>query len=158
MASWISAYWRKRSNLIIARHENLRTLFPSQEGQALNLTLDRLDFRLERIDLSHYSSREARASKAKEICQADAVRPFDLAQGPLLRGKVITLGVHEHILMVNMHHIITDGWSIGIIIKELGLIIDALEQGRSPELAPLPDSSTPTSVCGKEDGWKNLAS
>ena len=125
-------------NFIIARHEILRTVFPSEEGQARQVVLDRLDFRLERIDLTHYDTREKRASKAEEICQADARKPFDLAHGPLLRGKAISLTSREHILMVNMHHIITDGWSVEIMIKELGLIIDALEQGRDPELAPLP--------------------
>jgi hypothetical protein len=125
-------------NLIIARHENLRTVFPSVEGQAQQLILERLEFKLERIDLSDGKSREERDSKAREICQEEAARPFDLARGPLLRGKVIKLAEHEHILMLNMHHIISDGWSLGVLIKELGLITEALKQGRGPELAPLP--------------------
>ncbi len=125
-------------NLIIARHENLRTLFPSQEGQAQQLILDSLDFKLERMDLSHYPSREARDRQAKEICQSDAATPFDLARGPLLRGKVIKLGEHEHIVMLNMHHIVSDGWSLGVLIKELDLIMEALRQGQQPELAALP--------------------
>ena len=125
-------------NLIIARHENLRTLFVSHEGQARQLILERLDFKLERIDVSHYASREARDRKTEQLCQTDAAMPFDLARGPLLRGKVIKLATHEHILMLNMHHIISDGWSQGILIKELGVIMEALRQGRKPELAPLP--------------------
>ncbi|HET8889403.1 MAG TPA: amino acid adenylation domain-containing protein, partial [Candidatus Angelobacter sp.] len=125
-------------NLIIARHENLRTLFPIHEGQAQQLILDRLDFKLERIDLSHYQVTEERDRKVREICRTESARSFDLAQGPLLRGKVITLNEHEHVLMLNMHHIISDGWSLGILIKELGLIVAALRQGRRPELEPLP--------------------
>src|SRR4029077_418312 len=101
-------------NRIIARHENLRTVFPSQEGQARQLILKSLDFKLDRIDLSHYQTKEERDSKAKEICQTDAMKPFDLAQGPLLRGKAIKLAEHEHVLMLNMHHIISDGWSLGV--------------------------------------------
>jgi acyl carrier protein len=125
-------------NLIIARHENLRTLFPSQDGQAQQLILDRVDFKLERVDLSHYEIREARDNKAKKICQTDAATPFDLAGGPLIRGKVIKLAVDEHILMLNMHHIISDGWSLGVLIKEIGLIMEAFREGRRPELPPLP--------------------
>src|SRR5437667_5778216 len=84
-------------NLIIARHETLRTVFPSHEGQARQQILDHLDFKLECIDLSHYESKEARNSKAQEICQTDAAMPFDLARGPLIRGKVIRLAEQEHI-------------------------------------------------------------
>ncbi|MGA3092601.1 MAG: SDR family NAD(P)-dependent oxidoreductase, partial [Terriglobales bacterium] len=125
-------------NLIIARHENLRTLFPSHEGQAQQLILERLDFKFDRVDLSHGASREERDREAKAICQSEAATPFDLAQGPLLRGKVIRLSRHEHIVMLNMHHIISDGWSLGVLIKELDLIMEAFRQGRRPELGALP--------------------
>src|SRR5262245_10443990 len=125
-------------NLIIARHENLRTIFPSQDGLAHQEILDRVDFKLERIDLSHNTDKNARDNEAKQLCRTDAARPFDLASGPLIRGKVIKLGVDEHVLMVNMHHIISDGWSLGVLIKELGVIMEAFREGRRPELAPLP--------------------
>jgi amino acid adenylation domain-containing protein len=71
-------------------------------------------------------------------CQTEVARPFDLARGPLLRGKVIKLAEREHVLLLNMHHIITDGGSLGILMKELNSVMEALRQGRSPELAPLP--------------------
>jgi 3-oxoacyl-(acyl-carrier-protein) synthase/acyl carrier protein len=124
-------------NLIIARHENLRTVFPSKMGQAQQVILESLDFKLERIDLSHYTNKEELHSRAKEICRTDAAKPFDLARGPLIRGKVIRLAEQEHILLLNMHHIITDGWSMGVLIKELDVIMDALRQGRRPDLPPL---------------------
>ncbi|HKO57468.1 MAG TPA: amino acid adenylation domain-containing protein [Thermoanaerobaculia bacterium] len=122
-------------NLIIARHENLRTVFPSEDGQAHQLILGEVSFELERADLSNYDDRDARA---KETCRADAAKPFDLARGPLVRGKVIRLGEQEHILALNMHHIISDGWSTVVMLKELRLIMAALREGRRPELAPLP--------------------
>ena len=125
-------------NLIIARHENLRTVFPSQEGQAQQVILESFEFKLERVDVSDWGEEEERESKAREICQAEAVRPFDLARGPLLRGKVIKLTEQKHILMVNMHHIITDAWSLGVLISELRLIMEALREGRRPNLSPLP--------------------
>jgi len=125
-------------NLIIARHENLRTVFPSEGGQAHQRILDALNFKLERVDLSDSPTKDARDAEAEELCRADAAAPFDLASGPLIRGKVIKLAEHEHILMLNMHHIISDGWSVGVLIKELGVITNALRQGRRPELPPLP--------------------
>ncbi|HJY06022.1 MAG TPA: condensation domain-containing protein, partial [Bryobacteraceae bacterium] len=125
-------------NLIIGRHENMRTIFPSQEGLTHQQILDRVDFKLERIDLSHYTDKNARDNEAKQLCRTDAATPFDLASGPLIRGKVIKLAVDERVLMLNMHHIISDGWSLGVLMKELGLIMDAYREGRRPELAPLP--------------------
>jgi amino acid adenylation domain-containing protein len=125
-------------NLIIARHESLRTVFPSQEGQVQQLIMDSLNFKLERIDLSHYTNKEVLHSKAKEICQKEAARPFDLARGPLLRGHVIKLGEQEHVLLLTMHHIISDGWSLSVLTRELDLITEALRQGRRPNLPPLP--------------------
>src|SRR5205085_4560037 len=63
---------------------------------------------------------------------------FDLSRGPLLRGKVITLGEDDHVLLVNMHQIISDGWSMGVLFKELSQIMEAFHDSRRPELAPLP--------------------
>ena len=115
-------------NRIIERHEILRTVFPSQDGQPQQEILNHLDFKLERMDV------RGGEGKAREICQTEATMPFDLARGPLIRGKVIRVDEDEHILMLNMHHIISDGWSMGVLIKELGLILE----GRRPEPAPLP--------------------
>jgi len=125
-------------NLIIARHDNLRTIFPSLDGQAQQVILDRLDFSLEKIDLSHYKCQEESDKKAKQLCQNEATMPFDLAIGPLIRGKIITLTSQAHILMLNIHHIIGDDWSLGILYKELNLIMDALRQGTQVYLPPLP--------------------
>jgi amino acid adenylation domain-containing protein len=125
-------------NLIIARHENLRTVFPSHAGQAQQLILPKLDFKLERFDLSHGESKEARDNKARAICERDIATPFDLVHGPLLRGKAIKLSKQEHVLMLNMHHIITDGWSLSVLINELSLIMNAFRERVKPELPPLP--------------------
>ena len=121
-------------NRIIERHENLRTVFLNEEGQAHQRILDRVDFALERIDLTFYATREARETTARQLCQTDAAKPFDLAAGPLIRGKVIKLAEHEHIVMLNMHHIISDGWSVGVVIRELGVFL----AGHGAELPPLP--------------------
>ena len=143
-------------NLIIARHENLRTVFPSQDGRAHQRILDRVDFTLERIDL-RACTKDARDAKARELCQTDATTPFDVANGPLLRGKVITLAEHEHILMLNMHHIISDGWSVGVMLKELGRfwmpsVTAGARRWRRCRF------STSTTACGSASGWTRAGS
>ncbi len=125
-------------NLVIARHENLRTVFPSEDGVPRQRILDRLDFRLERVDCSHHKTRQARREAARQVCRTEAALPFDLANGPLIRGTVIELAGQEHILLLNMHHIVSDAWSMGLLIKEVGLAMDALAQGKSLELPRLP--------------------
>src|SRR5262249_38169893 len=82
--------------------------------------------------------REERDSKARRLCQADAATPFDLARGPLIRGKAIKLAEQEHILMLSMHHIVSDGWSLEVLFEELGLIMEAFRQSRPAVLPPLP--------------------
>ena len=125
-------------NFLIARHESLRTVFPSHEGQPQQLILESLDFQLERIDLGEIEPRAARDSKARQLCQDDALTPFDLAHGPLVRGKVIKLAEQDYVLMLNMHHIIGDGWSLGVLTRELRLTMEAMREGRPPVLAPMP--------------------
>ncbi|MBV9494867.1 MAG: AMP-binding protein, partial [Acidobacteria bacterium] len=112
--------------LLIERHESLRTVFPIRDGRPHQRVLDRLDFQLDRVI--------ATEDEARRLCQEDAAKPFDLANGPLLRGKVITVAADEHVLMLNMHHIISDGWSLGILLRELGLILE----GHAAELPALP--------------------
>ncbi|HEX8619605.1 MAG TPA: amino acid adenylation domain-containing protein, partial [Thermoanaerobaculia bacterium] len=124
-------------NVIIARHESLRTLFPTHEGRPYQRILATMELRLQRFDLTGLASGE-RAAEAARICRADATRPFDLANGPLVRGLVIRLGEDEHIVMLNMHHIISDGWSLGVLTRELGAIVAAFREGRDAGLAPLP--------------------
>ncbi|HYC91947.1 MAG TPA: amino acid adenylation domain-containing protein, partial [Thermoanaerobaculia bacterium] len=118
-------------NRIIERHENLRTLFPSVDGRAEQRILDRFDFRLERLEAGTHE-------EARRICEADAATPFDLAAGPLLRGKLIRVAGGEHVLMLTMHHIVSDGWSRGVLVRELREIVSALRDGREPALPALP--------------------
>jgi amino acid adenylation domain-containing protein len=126
--------------VIIARHENLRTVFPSQEGQAQQVIVEveRLDFKLEYHDASPWPEEEERERRVRELCQAAAAKPFDLARGPLLRGQVIKLAEREHVLMLTLHHIISDGWSVGVLLRELDSILGAWERGEAVPLPALP--------------------
>jgi acyl-CoA synthetase (AMP-forming)/AMP-acid ligase II/alpha-ketoglutarate-dependent taurine dioxygenase len=123
---------------LLARHEILRTAYP--DG-ADGMPVARVDagaaLTLPEIDLSTLdpTRREARLA---EIEAEEARRPFDLAQAPLLRTTLLRLGATEHSLLVGLHHLVGDGWSIGVLIDDLGgLYRAALEHGPSA-LAPLP--------------------
>ena len=128
----------KAVNVIIARHEILRTVFPDHEGLAQQKVLDGLEFKLETIDLSLTKNEKPNYREAKKLCEAEATTPFSLAQGPLIRGKVIKLAPQERILLLNMHHIVSDDWSVNVFFKELLLIIDALLEGKQANLPAPP--------------------
>ena len=124
-------------NLIIARHENLRTTFPGTDGQARQVVQAHLDFKVRYVNLSS-DDPAMREQHAREICVAEAETPFDLARGPLIRGMVIRLAADTHVIMLNMHHIVSDGWSMGVLLSELGASLDSLKAGKTPALFPLP--------------------
>jgi len=123
-------------NMIIDRHENLRTVFPSKEGMAQQRILDHIDFDLAREDLSALAAEEAYV-QAKVLSQHDAAMPFDLAEGPLVRAMLMKISDDEHILLINSHHIISDGLSLGILFRDFSLMMDTFSKNESVNLAPL---------------------
>ncbi|TQV86009.1 non-ribosomal peptide synthetase [Aliikangiella coralliicola] len=125
-------------NLIIERHDNLRTIFPSENGKAQQVILEKLEFKLDYLDLSEITDPKERDTRAKKYCLQEATKPFDLTKGPLIRGKVIKFSQQQHILLLNMHHIISDGWSLGVLLAELSSIMNAFALGQTPELPELP--------------------
>ncbi|TQV85989.1 non-ribosomal peptide synthetase [Aliikangiella coralliicola] len=135
-------YLSQAFDKVIARHDNLRTVFPSKSGQAHQLILDCRDFnkkfKLELSDLCGENDLADRESLARQICQAEANKPFDLATGPLIRARVIKVNQQKHILMINMHHIIGDDWSLGILLKELFSALKGIAHNQPVELPPLP--------------------
>ena len=124
--------------LILSRHEALRTVFPSENGQPFQHILQDPGFVLECTDLRPLATPQERDQAARALCQKEAATPFDLAQGPLLRAKLLRLNDQEHVLLLNMHHIVSDGWSYGILLHELQTIFYALQQHKSPTLPTLP--------------------
>ncbi|HVZ39801.1 MAG TPA: condensation domain-containing protein [Candidatus Kapabacteria bacterium] len=110
---------------VVARHEILRTTFEMQNGDPVQVIANSLDVSLPIIDLSAVPESE-RQREAGKVMKEEARRPFDLKHGPLLRPLLVRLGENRHILMLAMHHIITDAWSIGIILQEIGLLYEAL--------------------------------
>ncbi|HEX6291101.1 MAG TPA: amino acid adenylation domain-containing protein [Herpetosiphonaceae bacterium] len=104
---------------IIQRHEVLRTTFVALAGQPFQIVHPALPVTLALVDLRHLPPTEQEA-QVKELSRAEARRPFDLAQGPLLRTTLLRLSQREHILLLTLHHIVADGWSLGVFWRELG--------------------------------------
>src|SRR3989344_2594028 len=122
---------------MVGRHETLRTVFPSSDGTASQKILPQQPFPLEEIDLQALSPSEQEARVQRETAEK-ARHPFDLENGPLSRGLLMRLAENEHILLLTMHHIISDGWSMGLLFKELSSLYEAHSKGYPPVLAELP--------------------
>ena len=122
-------------NEIVRRHESLRTTFLSLEGQPVPVVTPRLEVKLQIRDLSSLPEDEREASE-QSLLHKEAATPFDLAHGPLIRTTLVKLSDQQHIFLVVMHHITSDGWSLVLFFKELSAIYEALSRG---EQNPLPN-------------------
>ena len=122
---------------IIKRHEVLRTRFLHSEGEPVQAVFACDDFRLDIADLSVYPESE-RELEAKRRAEAEIQRPFDLSCGPLLRAALLRLAEEEHVLILTLHHIASDAWSLGILFRELTAFYSALSTGRPAVLPGLP--------------------
>jgi len=123
---------------IIRRHETLRTQFPHQDGipyQAIQTASTMPDL-LPVIDLA-ILTKEQQKLETQRLINQEAMQPFDLVSGPLFRATLLQLGAKEQVLLLTMHHIISDGWSMGILVKELNLLYEAFSQKRASPLSPL---------------------
>jgi non-ribosomal peptide synthetase component F/thioesterase domain-containing protein/acyl carrier protein len=119
---------------MVQRHEVLRSTFVPVAGRPVLRIAAALDVPLVRDDLSGLDA-EAREAEARRLADAEARRPFDLARGPLVRARLLTLGAADHALLLTMHHIITDGWSFGVAATELSALYEAFRAGRPSPLA-----------------------
>src|SRR5476649_2496978 len=121
---------------IVARHDILRTCFATVDGNTIQVVTDQAAFALREQDLNHLHGHEQEAAVARHAAD-EAGMLFDLSTGPLIRGQLLRLAEHEHVLLVTQHHIISDGWSIGLLVKELMALYGAFSQGAADPLAPL---------------------
>jgi non-ribosomal peptide synthetase component F len=124
-------------NEVIRRHEALRTTFPSVGGRPVQVIAHTARVELPVIDLSTLEDEE-REARARELTEREAARPFDLAAGPLLRVRLVRLEEDSHLLLLTMHHIVSDGWSMQVLVKELTALYDAYSRGEASPLAELP--------------------
>jgi len=122
---------------IVQRHETLRTTFAEVDGKPVQIIHAIGAAALSRRDLQGLAGAEQQ-SAVQEVTSQEARRPFDLVRGPLLRTRLLKLGPAEHVLVVAMHHIVSDGWSIGIFIRELADLYKAFSNDEPCPLPPLP--------------------
>ncbi len=121
---------------VVARHESLRTRFALYEGQPMQVVESEVVVPLRRLDLAALPS-DRREVEGQRAVAEEAGRPFDLGEGPLIRALVVRLGADDHIMLVTLHHIVCDGWSIDVLLGELGRCYNACVAGHRPPLAPL---------------------
>jgi amino acid adenylation domain-containing protein len=122
---------------ITRRHEVLRTIFLDLQGQAVQLVRESINLTLPIVDLRALPQ-EQRTARADELAAAEARRPFDLARGPLVRTRLLRLDEQEYVVLVTMHHIVADGWSLGIFMRELVALYKSFSEGRPLSLPELP--------------------
>jgi aspartate racemase len=136
-------------NEIVQRHEVLRTTFQSMAGEPFQVVAPVLTVPVAVVDLGNLPEPK-REAEVRRLATEEAQRPFDLAQGPLLRVTLLRLGDHEHVFLVTMHHIISDGWSIGVFIREAVALYGALSNGAPSPLPELPIQYTDFAVWQRE--------
>ncbi len=124
-------------NEIVRQHEILRTCFVVVEGQPVQKIIPELKITLPIIDLQHLSETE-REKIVRSLKAENAQQPFDLTNVPLLRLLLLRLNTEEHILLVTMHHIISDAWSAGVYIREMSALYKAFSTGKPFSLPELP--------------------
>ena len=129
-------------NTLLERHEVLRTTFVQNEaGEPIQVIHPETSFALSRVDLSSVD-REEQSQRLAELARVEAETAFDFEQGPLIRGQLIDIGVNnekepEYVLLATMHHIVSDGWSMGIFSREITALYAAYSSGKENPLAPL---------------------
>ncbi|MGZ6507404.1 MAG: condensation domain-containing protein, partial [Tumebacillaceae bacterium] len=122
-------------NELVARHETLRTTFADVNGQPVQVVAPSYTLKMNVIDLRDLDE-AIRGQEVERLCYEDVHTPFDLRNGPLVRVAMLQLSETEHVLLLNLHHIIFDGWSMGVLVGELTAIYGALASGQP---SPLPE-------------------
>src|SRR4028119_1691562 len=122
---------------IEGRHEVLRTAFAEVDGEPVQLISPSWDFALSVVNLRHLPETEQQAEIEQRTLE-EAQRPFDLTRDPLLRATLLQLGSAEYVLLLTIHHIISDGWSMGVLVREVAALYEAFSNDKPsglPELA-----------------------
>jgi amino acid adenylation domain-containing protein len=122
---------------IVRRHEILRTTFQTVGGQPVQVIAPPQPLAVPVIDISHLPDAE-RTAEAQRLADEESIQPFDLSRGPLFRVQLVRLAKEEHLLLFTMHHIISDGWSLQVLGRELGTLYQAYKSGQTSPLPELP--------------------
>ena len=125
-------------NEIVRRHEVLRTTFETTaQGQPVQVIHEHEWRSVPMVDLEALSERK-RMEQARQLIEEERLRPFDLSQGPVVRGRLLRMGLQEHVMLYTVHHIASDGWSMGVLNRELGVLYEAFANGQPSPLPELP--------------------
>ncbi|PYP82637.1 MAG: non-ribosomal peptide synthetase, partial [Blastocatellia bacterium AA13] len=124
-------------NAIIERHETLRTTFASVDGRPVQVIAPRLVLELPVIRIEGLDKTE-RSASADRLIGEEVEKTFNLAEGPLIRALLLELDDREHVLVVTMHHIICDGWSLGVFVREMSALYNGNMSGRAADIGTLP--------------------
>src|SRR6185436_18822838 len=125
---------------VVRRHEVLRTVFPAvfgDGGDPVQEVLPEVTVALPAEDLTDLPAVE-QDERVSRIATGEARTPFDLTAGPLLRLRLLRLGAEDHVLLLTLHHIVCDDWSVGVLAREVQEIYRAGREGRSRRLPELP--------------------
>ncbi len=128
---------QKSLDAIVQRHESLRTTIMTVGGEPMQAIAAALSVPVLITDLEHFPP-EAREAEAQRLAEEESGYPFDLARGPLFRVRLLRLAPARHWLILNIHHIIADGWSMGVLVGELATLYQSYTQGQAPALPDLP--------------------
>jgi len=131
-----AAVLERSINEIVRRHEILRTTFPVVDGRHVQDIAPQLTIALLSDDL-HALPESKRGTVGHQLIQEEVLHSFDLAKGPLIRARLVRLAEQEHLLLISMHQVICDGWSLGVFVNELAALYNAFSSGTESPLAPL---------------------
>ena len=124
-------------NEIVARHEVLRTTFQTRESWPVQVVARRVSLVVRETDLSHLPP-DAREVEGQRLATAESRTPFDLTQGPLIRAGLVRFAADDFMLLLTLHHIIADGWSLGVLFREIAALYAAFSAGGNSPLPELP--------------------
>jgi amino acid adenylation domain-containing protein len=132
-----TAALRASLDALVRRHETLRTTFAEQGGVPVQVIHPAASVALRELDLRDLPEAE-REAEAERLASEETLRPFDLEQGPLLRSTLLRLDEEEHVLLFTLHHVVSDGWSMHVLVREVSALYAAFSRGEEPRLAELP--------------------
>ncbi|GHO46314.1 non-ribosomal peptide synthetase [Ktedonospora formicarum] len=125
---------QKSLDTLVERHEALRTAFSAPDGEPIQVISPARSLSIQEEFLADLPV-EKREAEAHRLMTREVQRPFDLQQGPLFRATLLHLGTQEHILLLTMHHIISDGWSLGLLLREAATLYEGFVKGETLRLS-----------------------
>ncbi|RYZ33360.1 MAG: non-ribosomal peptide synthetase, partial [Myxococcaceae bacterium] len=129
---------RRSLDALMVRHESLRTTFRVEAGQPVQHIHSEATVPFESVDLTGIVDTAERQADLERRALTEFRRPFNLEQGPVIRALLMKLGAEDHVLVLHLHHIVSDGWSLGVLVREVTTFYEAFRHGQTPALPELP--------------------